>query len=324
MNSALKSEAVKPAFLISIDTEGDNIWSKPKIVTTHNAKFLPRFQSLCEKHGFKPTYLTNHEMALSDDFHRFGLDALKRGTAEIGMHMHAWDTPPLEPLGTQDWHSQPYATEYSAELVARKATFMTRLLEDRFSRKITSHRAGRWGFSSTYAQTLADLGYEADCSVTPGVTWQPHAGHPGGRGGVDFTHFPVAAYRLDMSDISKPGNSTLIELPMTIIPGKRPLHRAAARFLLGRKGARLDWLSPKGDNLADMLALVQKAADERRNYIQFTLHSSEFMPGGSPTFPDGASIESLYQDLETLFARIARSYRGAGLTEFARHIAPSL
>ena len=48
-----------PAFLITIDTEGDDIWGSHANVTTENARYLPRFQDLCRKHGFKPTYLTN-------------------------------------------------------------------------------------------------------------------------------------------------------------------------------------------------------------------------------------------------------------------------
>ncbi len=35
-----------PRFLITIDTEGDNLWSLPREITTSNAKFLPRFQNL--------------------------------------------------------------------------------------------------------------------------------------------------------------------------------------------------------------------------------------------------------------------------------------
>jgi hypothetical protein len=41
----------RPAFLITIDTEGDNLWSRPRTITTRNAHSLPRFQALCEKYG---------------------------------------------------------------------------------------------------------------------------------------------------------------------------------------------------------------------------------------------------------------------------------
>ena len=34
---------MRPAFLITIDTEGDAIWSRPKHIQTRNAAYLPRF-----------------------------------------------------------------------------------------------------------------------------------------------------------------------------------------------------------------------------------------------------------------------------------------
>lgn len=40
-------------FLITVDTEGDNLWQwKPgEKITTENSLFIPRFQELCEKYG---------------------------------------------------------------------------------------------------------------------------------------------------------------------------------------------------------------------------------------------------------------------------------
>ena len=84
----------RPSFLITIDTEGDNLWSAPATITTHNATALPRFQALCQSYGLKPTYLTNFEMANCPDFQEFGRDLLKHGAGEIGMHLHAWNSPP--------------------------------------------------------------------------------------------------------------------------------------------------------------------------------------------------------------------------------------
>ena len=64
-------------------------------IHAENAKFLPRFQDLCEKHGLKPTYLTTYEMACDPDFVRFARAAEARKTAEVGMHLRAWDSPPI-------------------------------------------------------------------------------------------------------------------------------------------------------------------------------------------------------------------------------------
>src|SRR4051812_8506605 len=72
------------SFLITIDTEGDNAWARPRRNTTRNSQFLPRFQSLCERFGFKPTYLTNYEMARCPAFQEFARDVLRRSAGEVG------------------------------------------------------------------------------------------------------------------------------------------------------------------------------------------------------------------------------------------------
>src|SRR5438105_4552228 len=111
-NGTTPPVAFPPRFLITIDTEGDDLWSAPRTVTTRNARFLPRFQALCEAHGLKPTYLTDYRMARCPDFQGFGRDLLRRQTVEIGMHLHAWDTPPFVPLTDDDLTHQPYLMEY--------------------------------------------------------------------------------------------------------------------------------------------------------------------------------------------------------------------
>ena len=152
----------QPAFLITVDTEGDNLWNAPATVATENAAYIPRFQDLCEKYGFKPTYLTNYEMATDDRFYEFAADQLKRQTAEIGMHLHAWDSPPLSENGPQ---GQAYLIEFPESVMREKIRFMTDLLEQRFQKKMTSHRAGRWGFDHRYARLLAEAGYLVDLSL---------------------------------------------------------------------------------------------------------------------------------------------------------------
>ena len=133
-------------FIITVDTEGDNLWARPHQITTRNAAYLPRFQILCERFRLKPVYLVNYEMAMSDVFVDFARDVAVRGTGEIGMHLHAWNSPPLEPLTSDDLHHQPYLIEYPDRVLKEKIHTLTQLLEHRFDRKMVSHRAGRWGF----------------------------------------------------------------------------------------------------------------------------------------------------------------------------------
>jgi hypothetical protein len=321
------ADAHPPAFLITIDTEGDNAWSRTPQITTRNSAFLERFQQLCEKHRLKPTYLTNWEMAQCPDFQRFGRQVLDTGQAEIGMHLHAWNNPPIEPLTEDDHRYLPYLIEYPPNLMREKLARITALLEDTFSRKMVSHRAGRWAFSEIYASLLVELGYLVDCSVTPHVSWVAQPGAPGGSGGTDYRGFPDEAYWIHLSDLRRPGDSPLLEIPLTIIPRPRYALAEAVRRLVQPVGpARralkryfpAEWrFRAVGGNRSQLLAILNIARQQRRDHVEFMMHSSEFMPGGSPTFPSAADIESMYEDLEALFTAASNAgFVGMTLHEY--------
>jgi hypothetical protein len=314
--------------LITIDTEGDNLWACPREITTRNAQFLPRFQALCERHGLKPTYLTNYEMVQCPQFREFALDVQRRGTAEIGMHLHAWNSPPLWPLTPDDFAHQPYLMEYPESVMREKIVFLTDLLEATFERKMVSHRAGRWGFNAVYARLLAECGYRVDCSVTPHLSWKDYAGNPSGNGGPDFTRFPDYPYYLDLQCIDHPGVSSLLEVPLTVMPCREQVGRwlrgLAARgpSLVQRVVGRLypppTPLRPRRGNCQSLLRLLEWARRQERPYVEFILHSSEFMPGGSPTFVTERDIEALYNDMDLLFAEAGKWFKGATLHEFCQ------
>lgn len=314
----------KPPFLITIDTEGDNLWSKPSTITTRNADFLGRFQRLCESHGLKPTYLTNYEMVNTPSFVEFGRDLVRRRTGEIGMHLHAWNSPPLVPLTENDFKHHPYLIEFPENVMRDKISVMTDLLEETFGTKMISHRAGRWGFNEIYARILIEHGYRVDCSVTPHVSWCQYSGDPSKNGGTDYSDFPEHAYFVDLTEIRLEGDSPLLEIPVTILPLERPLLRRLTRAikipLVNRAVNRflppVVWLRPTRRNLSQMVGLIQRAVCEQARYVEFMLHSSELMPGGSPTFPESRDIERLYEDLEKLFAVARKSFVGATLTEY--------
>ncbi len=97
--------------LITIDTECDNAWTKTAQLSTPNARFIPRFQELSERFSYKPTYLTSHEMAKDEFFVEFAHDLLRRYTAEIGAHPHAWNSPPRYNLISDNMRLHPRAVK---------------------------------------------------------------------------------------------------------------------------------------------------------------------------------------------------------------------
>jgi hypothetical protein len=311
----------RPALLITVDTEGDNLWSRPGTIAVENARYLPRFQALCEKYGFKPVWLTNYEMAESPAFIEFARDVLRRGAGEVGMHLHAWNSPPEVELTDDDCRHQPYLYEYPEPAMREKIRRMTDLLEERFGRKMVSHRAGRWGFNAVYARLLVEHGYRVDCSVTPHLSWAEHLGDPRGRGGPDFTSFPETPYFLDLDRIDRPGVSPLLEVPVSVIPragqvgnlSYNLIRRAYRRFF-----PPLWQMVPRDRRLAfrGMHKILDHALANRWPCVELATHSSELMPGGSPFFPDDKSIERLYGRLEILFAAAAKNFQGMTLEEF--------
>ena len=315
-----------PAFLVTIDTEGDNLWGRPHAITTLNARHVQRFQRLCESFGLRPTWLTNYEMARCPAFQAFGLEVVRRGAGEIGMHLHAWNSPPLVPLTPDDLAAQPFLTEYPADVVEAKVAHMAHLLRERFECEIVSHRAGRWALDSTVAQALVRHGIRVDCSVTPDVRWLRTPIEPEGAreaAVVDYRGFPAQPYVMDLSQPRRAGQSALLEVPMTVVPSS--LYRRlplSYKVPLVRRWSWAwqpthHWLYPDGSNLQAMLGLVRQAKAQAWPHLEMVLHSSELMPGGSPTFPNVRSIEALYRDLEVLFRSVSAHFRGMTVGEFA-------
>jgi hypothetical protein len=307
-------------FIITVDVEGDNFWANPTIITTENAKCIPRFHDLCMSHEFRPTYLVDYEMANDCTFQEFGRRVVSEREAEIGMHLHAWNTPPIsgEQCALRD---QVYITELSDDIILQKMEFMTSLLTDAFRVRPVSHRAGRWAFDERVARILEKLGYSVDCSVTPGISWRHHKGRQHGKGGPDYFGFGVEPYFLDLDDIRHSGHSSVLEVPVTIRPTHstfitRSLHAMLKCSLAARAVQRFmnphSWLRPSRDNLAELTRVTDWALARNLPVLQMTFHSSELLPG-NPYFPKKDDVEALYRNLESFFSHVA-SLRISGAT----------
>ncbi|VFP86798.1 Glycoside hydrolase/deacetylase, beta/alpha-barrel superfamily protein [Candidatus Erwinia haradaeae] len=310
----------KPAFIITIDTEGDNLWNNCNNITTKNTYFLPRFQELCETYQLKTTWLTNYEMIIDPAYIEFAKNIIANKSGEIGMHLHAYNSPPIYNLTGDDLRYKPYLIEYPKKSMKEKIIYLTSLLEDTLQVKMHAHRAGRWAFNTFYAQLLIEQGYQVDCSVTPRINWARSIGDPKGSGGVNYQNFPDQAYFIDEQDIAKPGSSTLLEVPVTtqykhgvcINQIQKVLHRLDGK----QHYPTVSWFRPQKDNARQIVKLVKKTLASGKDYVEFMLHSSELMPGGSPTFKTKNEIERLYHDLEQLFEYLHKRTISMQLSEY--------
>lgn len=194
------------SFIITIDTEGDDLWHyvKGSPVGTKNAKFIPRFQDLCNKYGFKPVWLTNYEMIMSDEYVDYIKEPLSKGQCEIGIHVHAWNNPPLFDLKGK-YNGNPYLIEYPDDVMREKFKTTYNLIEERLGVSVKSHRSGRWAMDERYFKLLEEFGITSDCSYTPGVSWTTAEGETT-TGGSDYRKVPKVAHMV--------GN--VLELPATV------------------------------------------------------------------------------------------------------------
>ena len=312
---------MKKPFLISVDTEGDGLWwwRPGNPIHTENALFLPRFQQLCDRFGFKPTYLTNWEMANDSRYAIFAKQVIAEGRGEIGMHLHAWNTPPIcdtmrsklaEP-------GQDYLIEYDEIAMEQKIINTTDAIEAAVGVRPTTHRAGRWAMDRRYFKLLAKHGYTCDCSVTPLIDWSSCVGSSEGSAGSDYTGADSESTRMTFED-----GLSIVEVPLTTFRSGFVLPDQVTPRLVGREVKRLVanrplQCRPTGTNTRELLRVARRCLLGGKEYLMFMLHSSELMPGGSPTFPDADSIDALYHSLETFFAAISDDYFGMTIGEFA-------
>ena len=175
---------------------------------------------------------------------------------------------------------------------------LTESITRRAGKAPVSYRAGRFGFSAEHIPVLESLGYKVDCSVTPLVSWIPQNEGPIPPGAPDFSTAPTHPYFLDRNDVCRAGDSTLLEVPVTILylhplMGIDAIRRQAARirklryFYTATELLSLDplprWFRPLPDMTAEKLAQVYHAAMRRRlPVVELMFHSRELMPGASP------------------------------------------
>lgn len=323
-----------PFFVITMDTEPDNEWDRPRHPQTQNARFVPRFHELCQSYGLKVTYLLTLEMAQDPFLSDYLKPRLAKGECEVGAHLHPWNTPPLEQVTPDDYRHHPYPYEYPEDLQRAKLTTLVDAIESNFGVRPRSYKAGRWGLDATHARLLSELGFLADTSVCPGVNWGPSKGHPDRSGGPNYNTAPALPYRLSGRDVCRPGDLPLWEIPPTIVfysplgryvPGVKALYRRyrKVRRAFDRLHLGSEWLRPYPHMTAERLERVATLARESGSpVLNLTFHSSECMPGGSPYNKTEASIEDLYRRLEGFFSFLRRNnVEGVTLSDAAKRIA---
>lgn len=297
----------KKYFIITVDTEGDNLWRhvEGNPIGTRNAEYLPRFQSLCEKYDFKPVYLTNYEMAMSDVFVNEAKEWLAKGTCEIGVHLHAWNTPPLYKL-EGPYHNNPYLIEYPEDVMRAKFKTIYDTIVERFGITPVSHRSGRWAMDDRYFKILNEFDIKVDCSYTPGIDWSSSTGVT--MGGSNYKNQPNYIQTIN----------GILEVPATIRTFKNCLNGNLKKRLRSLIKSETVWMRPAMSSASVMKKEIDIISNEQSvDFVEFMIHSSEVMPDGSPYFITESDIDREFAIMDSVFKYAHdKGYVGCTLNEY--------
>jgi hypothetical protein len=302
--------------VVSVDTEEDTWIPTRAGITVENVRELRRLSRFFDKLQVRTTYFTTYQVAKRPWAVAVLREVCDGGRAEIGAHLHPWNTPPVqEPLSPRHTMMKNLAPE----LQLRKLEHLTSMLGDAFGAPPTAFRAGRFGLGAETVPALLACGYQVDSSVTPFVNWEATDDGP------NFVGASLDAYRIGTGrDLRVPApDGPLVEIPITSgynrfmsrwWPGlHRLLHTRPARALhvagvASRLGlAKRTVLSPEAESVRDMLAVSRGALEGGVRHLHLFFHSVALRAGLSPWTASAQDVERMYAKIDSYLEGLCRT-----------------
>ena len=310
----------EPLYLvITIDVEEEGLFSGsyPRAGSgVANVAELRRLEFIPREFGFPLTLLTTYPVARDPAAREVLVSWQHECGAEIGVHLHPWNTPPFWDLP----YPEPIPTaKLPLALLEAKLGSLVDCLIETFDKPPRSFRMGRFDWSPGLLELLPRFGLRVDSSMVP-LTFK-------GDGPRNFLA-PADPFWLDFP--GSPGLQVL-EVPVTMVPvwarSAKAWHRVAGLFPgkmgeallsrfrhVGAAGIHPAWFPRFSMRLAASL-------HQRRGgrVLTLFLHSSELLPGGSPDFPDDAAVDRLVSNLHDFLTWLAKRGPVTGVTLSSLH-----
>lgn len=296
---------MRPALVVVVDTEEDFDWYAPfsrDNVSVQSAGHLGVAQKIFERHGVCPTYAVDYPVASQNTGTHELREWADDGLCDIGTQCHAWVNPPFdEELSVEN----TYAGNLPPSLEAEKLKVLTETIAEKFGRRPTTYRAGRYGIGGNTAGILSSLGYNIDMSV------YAHRNFSGDHG-PDFSAIGPAPFWLES------GGDRLLEIPLTSgffgplrhwgrevysaldTPALRAIRLSGIGALLGVLNRAT--LTPEGIPLREAKALTRALLRDGQKVFSLSFHSPSLVPGNTPYVRSEADLEALLAWLEDYFS----------------------
>jgi peptidoglycan/xylan/chitin deacetylase (PgdA/CDA1 family) len=322
------AETRETIVVVSIDTEEDNWYRSRTDIAVQNILEIRRLAPFLDRLGVRPTYFTTYQVAIEPRAADTLREACDDGTAEIGAHLHPWNTPPL----TEAFVPPNSMTKNLAPaLQLAKIQRLTRALEDAFGGRPRAFRAGRYGLGGDTVSALLCCGYEVDSSVNPFTDLKAMDDGP------NFVGAPLNVYRIGWGgDPRRPNpKGELLEVPLSCgfsrgpfsfwDPARRMLERAPLRWLrLAGAATRAGIvkrlvLCPELASVDEMLTLSRRLLEHGVRHLHISWHSPTLMPGLGPFAATAKDVSRLYGSVDAYFDGLSRltTVKFATVTEAA-------
>ena len=277
---------------VTIDTECDKSldWSNSDPLSFHSVTHgIPNIlQPLFKTFSIKPTYFLSPEVIDNSECVQTLLKI--REHCELGTHLHADYIEPKKSYTNFDGkETHAFQTDYSPEIEFLKLKNLTDSFYNAFNFSPKVFRSGRYAANKHTIKSLNELGYKVDSSFTPHLKWLSPLNRT-----INHENSPEQPYFCHHENIYKESDSSLLEIPITIVKSRK--------YIFFKKHL---WLRPKFSSLSEVKRIFKyvKSQYSHNDVIVFNMmfHSQEVIPNASPYTRSDAEVESYMSYLEKVF-----------------------
>lgn len=253
---------------------------------------LEHLRPLVDRHGLKLTLLTTYPVVNDPACAAILTRWREELGAEIGAHLHPWNTPPF----VREPGPEPHLTrDIPITLMRDKLATLLEAMRERLGVTARCFRMGRFDLSRDILGMLPELGIRVDSSIFP-------LRHVAGM--ESWFLSPRDPHSLGLGP-----EKSLREVPLTmaeVVPGSARAVAALARGLPEALGEGLltgfrSWGAagpqPTMYGLGAMRLAARLHLARGGRALTMYLHSSELLPGATPNCPDEAGVVRLLDKL---------------------------
>jgi hypothetical protein len=293
--------------VLTMDVEEQFDWEAPGTSTKCIPSIGPivTFQERARELGVRPLYFLSYlmlqDVAVAQQFREWE----ERGWCDLGIHLHAWTTPPL--LEEVDEYAS-YQCNLPDYLEYEKFRSLVAVFCERIGHPPLYHRAGKYGIGRATLSILNEWGVRTDCSPSASFDFTD-------RHGPDFGDLPSTPLLIG-------DTAPLLCLPVS---GTRFLRGpdifpAVGRAPFLRRLTSPARLSPEDNSLRRLKRMVNRLASGETDDLVIALHSTSLVPGAT-IYADDAAAAAANRERTFDLIRWMRSAKGiepVGIREVCR------